>query len=120
MCDQSGTQCPGRFRRMLGMKSIEQGSEMSTIVAIQPHPLTPDALPAEGEIIGYTGYAFYGEDFGDDGPTSGPLRIGERTEGYAPGFFAVALGFDGTGGDEVFVLFGDDRTRQTLHGYVLA
>lgn len=91
----------------------------ATHVPIAPHPLTPDALPVEGEIIGYTGPAFYGEDFGDHGPMSGPLRVGKRTGGFAPGFFATALGFDGTGTDEVFVLFAEPAT-QTLHGYVLS
>lgn len=33
---------------------------MAAQVPIAPHPLTPEALPAEGEIIGYTGPAFYG------------------------------------------------------------
>lgn len=93
---------------------------MSVQVPIAPHPLTPDALPSEGSIIGYTGLGFYGEDFSTHAPLSCVLRIGERTGGFAPGFFATALHpITGEDTGEVFVLFGDDRIRQTLHGYVL-
>lgn len=81
------------------------------VVSIEPYALTPETIPATGMTIGYTGLAWWGEDFGEHSPVSGPVKVAEHTP---DGFYARMLEFDQP---EIFVEVGDDEIRQMLHGF---
>ena len=81
---------------------------------IAPHALTAATMPAEGAMIGYTGKAFWGEDFLEHGYVSFPILVTEQTDGSTPGFYGLVATDEDEPNYPVFVMLDDGR--QTLHG----
>lgn len=88
------------------------------VVSIEPHALTAETIPAEGATIGYTGLAFYGEDFEDHGPISGAVHVAEHTPDGFYGLMPIPA-IQGGGEASVFILLGDDAIHQQIHGFTL-